>query len=58
MERRTIIITVEGGVIQEVDIPDDTIVKVIDFDIEGTPDYELDVAPDGNPCIIREWRNM
>lgn len=55
MEKKRIIITVEGGLIQDVCIPDGSncVVEVRDYDIDGTFPTEKD--EDGGEYVKSEW---
>ena len=51
---KTIVITIQGGVIQDVQgIPAGVEVEVIDFDAEGAENYEL---VNGQPAIVSIYR--
>jgi hypothetical protein len=51
---KTIYVTVEGGLVQDVTgVPDGIEVVVIDYDVECEGTDRLDVSPlDGEPCEI------
>ena len=48
---KTVKIYVEGGVIQDVNVPKGVRVIVYDFDTEGTPEEDLREAPSGEQCV-------
>ena len=52
-----IIITVEGGVIQDITFPPNCKTKVIvrDFDIEGSDEDMLTITDDGDECLEMEY---
>lgn len=57
---KEIIITVEGGVIQDIeDIPNGIIIKVMDFDEDihflEKEDPRVEVV-DGSPCYVTIWK--
>jgi hypothetical protein len=52
-KRRTVDVTVEGGVIQHIEhIPAGIKVRVIDFDTDGTPPNELTTLRNGSTAIV------
>jgi hypothetical protein len=51
----TVRITVEGGVIQDVQCPEGVRVVVKDYDTEGTPEEELHEDDDGYQFIESIW---
>ena len=55
---KTIYVTVEGGLVQDVTgVPDGIEVVVIDYDVECEEADRLDVSPlDGEPCEITSFR--
>lgn len=56
MSRRPITITMEGGVIQDIQyIPKNVQVKVLDFDTEGVPDEELTKLRNGQKAVVSVW---
>lgn len=57
MSVKTVIITVEGGVIQDVDLPEDVVVIVRDYDCEGFDEDLLIKDEDGNECIESVWEH-
>lgn len=54
-----IVITVEGGLIQDVQIPKDcnVRVKVMDFDVEGCEDDEVKTNSAGDEYIESVWES-
>lgn len=58
--RKDIVITVEGGVIQEIyNIPRDTKVIVVDYDVDGISEEDLVVSPydSAHKCVLSCWKN-
>lgn len=52
---KTIIISVEGGVIQNIgNIPDGVAVEVRDYDIDGVDPDRLSITPDGE-AVVSVW---
>lgn len=51
-ERPVVKITLRGGVAYVTEQPENVDVYIYDYDIEGTPDSELDRDDDGQPCAI------
>jgi len=51
----TVEITVEGGVIQDVQCPEGVRVVVKDYDVEGTPEDELHEDEDGYQFMESIW---
>lgn len=58
-EKARIIITVEGGLIQDVSIPDnvDVVVEVRDYDVEGVDEERITQGENGEEYIESEWSN-
>lgn len=54
-EIKEIVITVEGGVIQEIDNPTNHKIIVRDYDIEGSDEDALQEDDNGNEYIESEW---
>lgn len=40
--KRQVIVYVEGGLVQDVDHPDDVVVHIRDYDVEGSVEEEMD----------------
>ena len=53
---KTINITVDGGVIQDIIVPEDVQVVVRDYDVDGT-EKNLLVDEDGHNFIESVWEN-
>jgi len=54
----TIVLTVEGGVIHSVEgIPDGTVVRVLDLDVDGVAPERLTTLAGGEKVYVSEWRN-
>jgi len=55
-DKKTITITVEGGVIQGIaGIPEDVRIVVKDYDVEGAEPNNLSHDENGNACVVSEW---
>ena len=54
---KDIIITVEGGVIQDITFPPGCKTRIIvqDFDIEGTDEDQLTITESGDECVESEY---
>jgi hypothetical protein len=52
---KTVKITLEGGVIQDIDVPSGVKVVVYDFDTDGVPEEDLRRAPSGEMCVQTTW---
>jgi hypothetical protein len=53
---RVVTVTVEGGVVQHVDVPPGVRVKIMDFDVDGVPPHELSYTPkDGSAYVSSLW---
>ena len=46
-------ITMEGGVVQGIEIPRDVQVIVTDYDVEGCEDITKDAH--GDACVVQVW---
>ncbi len=59
MKKPEIVITVEGGVIQDIQIPKNcnARVKVMDFDVEGCEDAEVSKNSKGEEYVESIWEN-
>jgi hypothetical protein len=56
--KKTIIIRVEGGLIEDIDgIPPDVEVVVRDYDVEMLDEDDLQEDEDGNECIESNYSN-
>lgn len=56
MEPNTIVITIEGGLVQDVsNIPPGMKVVVRDYDCEGADDDELSKDERGDDCYVTVW---
>ena len=55
MNNKVVHITVEGGVIQDVQVPDGVEVVVRDYDSDGIEDAQLGIDDDGNKCVETIW---
>lgn len=58
-DKEEILITVEGGVIQDISLPDNSNCRIIvrDYDIDCTEKDLLSIDNDGNECIESIWEN-
>jgi hypothetical protein len=52
---KTVKVYVSGGVIQHIELPNETRVEVYDYDVDGFDPEELDRDPEGEPCEILIW---
>ncbi len=52
-QTKTVKVYVEGGVIQNIDVPEGVVVKVMDYDVDGQESPARD--EDGRPCSIAIW---
>ncbi len=50
-------VTVEGGVVQHVEVPEGVQVIVRDYDVEGTDADELEQDENGDQFIESTWEN-
>ncbi len=50
-------ITVRGGVIQDVDVPEGVQVVVHDFDTDGTEPDRLSRDENGDECVVNIWEH-
>ena len=54
--KKSIVITMEGGLIQEIEgIPQDVVLVVRDYDMEGAGDDELTLDENGDACFESIW---
>lgn len=51
---KQVTIWIEGGVIQNMNVPEGVTVVTYDFDIDGAPEDELSYY-DGEPCFMSVW---
>ena len=54
---KQIVVTIEGGIIQDINIPSEleVEVKVMDFDTDDIPEKQLSVNDDGDKYIESIW---
>jgi hypothetical protein len=52
---QVVVVTVEGGVVQNVECPEGVRVVVRDYDTEGTDADHLSRDEDGNECVEAVW---
>jgi hypothetical protein len=52
---KTVRVTLEGGVIQDVEVPKGVRVIVHDYDTEDIEEKDLAEDDNGLPCIETEW---
>jgi hypothetical protein len=45
----------EGGVIQDMEVPAGVKVDVYDFDVEGADEERITKTPLGEECVLSEW---
>ena len=50
-------ITVQGGVIQDVQVPEGVQVVVHDFDTDGTEPDRLSRDENGDECVVNIWEH-
>ena len=50
-------ITVQGGVIQDVDVPEGVQVVVHDYDTDGTEPERLSRDESGDECVVNIWEH-
>ena len=50
-------VTVEGGVVQHIDVPKDVRVVVRDYDVEGTEEDQLEKDENGDEFIESIWED-
>ncbi len=51
---KQVTIWIEGGVIQNMNVPEGVTVVTYDFDTDGAPKEELSYY-DGDPCFMSVW---
>lgn len=51
-----VIITIKGGIIQDINLPDNVTVIVMDFDVEGVEEDVLSHNKEGEAYIESTWR--
>jgi hypothetical protein len=54
---KIVVVTVEGGVVQHVEVPEGVRVVVRDYDAEGVEAERLSVDEDGNECVEAVWES-
>lgn len=52
---KTVRVTVEGGVIQHVEVPEDVTVVVRDYDVDGSDDEQFQQDENGDKFIESVW---
>lgn len=52
---KTVTVTVVGGVIQHVELPDDVRVVVHDYDVDGVEDERIEKDDNGDRRIVLVW---
>ena len=53
--QKVVIVTVEGGVVQHVEVPEGVRVVVRDYDAEGCDADVLSADEDGDECVEAIW---
>ncbi len=54
--KKSIVITMDGGLIQEIEgIPQDVVIVVRDYDVEGVDEDDLTKDENGNECFESIW---
>lgn len=58
-KKEEIFIYLEGGIIQEINLPNNSNCRIIvrDYDIEGTPEEDLSIDEVGSQYIESIWEN-
>lgn len=58
-DKEEIYITVEGGIIQDIDLPENSNCRIIvrDYDVECVEADLLSIDEDGEQCIESIWEN-
>lgn len=58
-KKKIVEITVEGGVIQHIEVPKGVVVQVRDYDVDsddiGDSDYDIRKDDNGDPYYYAEW---
>jgi hypothetical protein len=54
-QKKVVTVFVHGGVVQDVNVPAGVLVKVIDYDVEGSEAPDKD--HEGRPCSIGTWEH-
>jgi hypothetical protein len=54
---KTVTVTVEGGVVQHIDIPEGVRVVVKDYDVEGCDEAELEEDENGDTYFEAIWEH-
>ncbi len=52
---KTVVVTVEGGVVQHIEVPEGVQVMVYDYDVEGVEPSRLELDGNGNQRILSVW---
>ena len=52
---KTVTVTVEGGNVQHVDVPEGVEVIILDYDVEGEPDTEVEIDGNGDRRKRSVW---
>jgi hypothetical protein len=52
--KQTVKITVEGGVVQEVETPANVDVLIYDYDVDSDDEF-VEKDENGFPCLITRW---
>lgn len=54
--KRRITVVMEGGIIQSIEgIPDDVMIEVWDYDVDGAEADAITALENGDECILSEW---
>jgi len=56
MDTKTVHVFMEGGVIQNIEIPAGVVVKVYDYDLEGVEKDRIEKDGLGDDCTIAVWQ--
>lgn len=54
---KTVTVTVEGGVVQHVEVPQGVRVVVKDYDVEGCDDADFDEDENGDEYVESIWEH-
>jgi hypothetical protein len=57
MKKKTVVISIHGGVADIESLPDGIKVIIRDYDIDGADDESLVTRIDGEDCIVSEYEN-
>ncbi len=57
---KEVVVTVEGGVVQDIEVPEGVVVKVRDYDVEGVDSADIILSRDknGDGYVESTWENI